>query len=834
MKKPLILAIILLLTLSLVTFGIIYFVKDGNDTDNDNQSNSGNNSDVTKNDDLSTKPASIGLEFDLSTDGKSYVLTGLGSCADTDIIIPSSYNGLPVSAIKETFLYNSPVIGTVLITEADDSVKISKKRIFIPHSITSFIDSSDNTTASIPFDNVKEFQVDTNNAAYTSIDGNLYSKDAKTLISYASAKKDLSFVIPDSVTTVEGKAFYQTNNLVSLTIGTGVTKFANLTLDTPSTPPIFTPGGSISDSVVIKPGTDILNSNSQVKKLVEIYNKSKLTINDYTKNYMSLSSDILNIYSDTDGQKKTFKNADGYLFYEDGDTCYLMGYDGNANAITLPQSCNSKRYDIYKYAFYNNSDIISLTISSGVDTIGESAFGCCYELKNVTILDGVKKISDYVFDSCLELEKITLPNSLKEIKNCGFYSCEKLTYNKYENAYYLGNESNPYLVLVKTEETNSNTFTTNANTKFIAPSSLDLVTAKNFIIPDSVEYIGDYTFASYSIATITIGKNVSYIDSNAFLCAYILEIYNRSALDVSKYFDSDSQKVYNIYSDTEGEKKTFEDPNGFLFYHSSDACYLYGYNGDDEIVTLPESCNDSEYELYINAFSGNKKIKKLTIPDTVKSISEYAFSGCINLTEVTIPQSVTDIGSNAFEGCAALTNISIPNSVTSIGNCTFLQCVSLTSISVAEDNLNYTSIDGHLYSKDGKTFIQYAMGKTNETFTIPESVTKIENYAFMYCTALKSVTIGSCVTEIGYYAFFGCSSLESIVIPESVTKIDYFAFVECTNLGSVTFEDPNGWKLNSWFQQNVKVFSSEFISDTAKAAELVKSLSGFYEYLTKD
>lgn len=71
---------------------------------------------------------------------------------------------------------------------------------------------------------------------------------------------------------------------------------------------------------------------------------------------------------------------------------------------------------------------------------------------------------------------------------------------------------------------------------------------------------------------------------------------------------------------------------------------------------------------------------ELILPDTVKTIDDFAFSGCTGLTSVTIPGSVTSIGQNTFSGCTGLTSITIPSSVTSIGHLAFYNCTSLTSI----------------------------------------------------------------------------------------------------------------------------------------------------------
>ena len=171
----------------------------------------------------------------------------------------------------------------------------------------------------------------------------------------------------------------------------------------------------------------------------------------------------------------------------------------------------------------------------------------------------------------------------------------------------------------------------------------------------------------------------------------------------------------------------------------------------------------------------------------VTSIGDLAFYYCSSLTSVVIPDSVTSIGDLAFYYCSSLTSVVIPDSVTSIGDYAFSDCDSLSSIEVGDDNKYYKSIDGSLYSKDGKTLIQYSIGNQDTSFVIPDSVTSIGDYAFSDCDSLSSVVIPDSVTSIGDYAFYRCTGLSSVVIGDSVTSIGYGAFYNCDSLKHVYY-----------------------------------------------
>ena len=149
-------------------------------------------------------------------------------------------------------------------------------------------------------------------------------------------------------------------------------------------------------------------------------------------------------------------------------------------------------------------------------------------------------------------------------------------------------------------------------------------------------------------------------------------------------------------------------------------------------------------------------------------------------------KTVTSIRYSAFYSCDSLTSVSIPDSVEQIGTNLFVGCSKLKTISVSPDHPYFATIDGVLFRKADKALISYPAGIKSSTYTIPQGIASIGDYAFDSCTSLTSVSITDSVTSIGDYAFGSCTFLTSVSIPDSVTSIGDRAFSYCKSLTSVS------------------------------------------------
>ena len=235
-------------------------------------------------------------------------------------------------------------------------------------------------------------------------------------------------------------------------------------------------------------------------------------------------------------------------------------------------------------------------------------------------------------------------------------------------------------------------------------------------------------------------------------------------------------------------------------------------------ITLSASLVKIEASLFYNCTS----LSKITIPNSVTSIGNGAFNHCSSLSNITIPTSVTNIGFDAFSFCQNITSINIPFSVTTIGNCPF-RSGGIASINVDANNPNYSSKDGVLYNKNKTTIVECPPMKTG-VFTIPETVTKISNFAFDACKLLTDIKIPSTVTSIGYYGIAECTGLSNLSIPSSVSTINDYAFIGNTGLTSFYANSTTPVRVNS------NVFNS--INKTTCTLYVPKGSKSLYQVAT--
>lgn len=478
---------------------------------------------------------SINLSFKFDEEAQGYVVQSIGSEINCIITIPATYKSYPVIGIKElAFNFNNATL-----SYNDQIIEIN-----IPESVTYIGDSAFRNC-----DNLENINVDENNQYYKSIDGTLYTKDGKTLLVYAIAKKENNLIIPEGVTTIAKYAFYSCQNLEFVTFPESLVdigksafescyslkniKFPNglktiaehafsgcvnlITLDLPST--LETVGDfafsgcdyiemfNIGDN--LKPFSNWVIWNSKIKS----FNVSE------NNNY--------------------YQSIEGDLYSKDGKT--LIAY-ANGKEQTSYKVSNTVT-TIGTYAFCN-SNLENIEISDSVTTIEEYAFSYNNKLKDIKFSENLKIIQAYAFGGCSNLVSVTLPNSLETIEKYAFISCSELI------SVYIGDNTasiSPYafycenLKLINISKNNQyfstidgNVYSKDGTVLYVYATGKD---SKNFTVPDHVTTIKEGAiWVHKKLRTIIIPKNVTVVEKNAIYdIVYYLEVYCEASKKPSGY-----------------------------------------------------------------------------------------------------------------------------------------------------------------------------------------------------------------------------------------------------------------------------------------------------------
>ena len=543
----------------------------------------------------------------------------------------------------------------------------------------------------------------------------------------------------------------------------------------------------------------------------------------------------------------------------------------NLTGVTIPNTVTS----IGEYAFSSCSHITSVTIPNGVETIGVRAFYNCSQLSTLTILNGVEIIGASAFYHC-NLHTVTIPASVTSIgsdafscsnldsvffkaTNCSsaanaFENCSHLTYlnigsnvqtipanifaycNALRSIYIPSSVStigtNPFhhchgLDTIIVEEENSVYTSGNHYNAIIHSATHTLVTGcKSTVIPNSVTQIGGYAFAGCTGLTgpYTIPNQIIVIGASAYS-----DCTSLTSLTIGHNVDSIGNSAFSGCSAISS-----------VAFNADSCRYMgAGFSSCNSFSTLAIGNNVKAIPAY--AFRGCSHLTgMLVIPDSVKTIGEYAFNGCSGLTLLSIGNSVTSIGNSAFYSCNEMGGtLTIPQSVKSIGSSAFYNCPGFTSLvfnadSCATGSFSRCSNVSTLTIGDNVKIIPESafsgLSLITGTLTLPSTLMYIGGSAFSNCSGLTGlIAIPDSVQAIGSYAFQNCSGLTSLTIGKAVSNIGSYAFQNCSGLASIAFNADSCVSMGIGSNDN-PVFSGCTNAATLSIGENVKTIPAYAFY----
>lgn len=272
-----------------------------------------------------------------------------------------------------------------------------------------------------------------------------------------------------------------------------------------------------------------------------------------------------------------------------------------------------------------------------VESIGDSVFAGCRNLKAVVLPSSLRRIGIMAFSGCDSMTTINIPENVAIIDEEAFDGCKRLT----------------------------DIMIPNGMTKINFASFANCKELRNIEIPESVTIIDRYAFANCDSLNITINNSEDDVEIGefAFDKCHSVTFTKESTIPNA----SDLAFSIKITSDSTAEVT------------KSNASKVFG------TISIPERVR-VDHKLYTitnigaSAFDQCTKLTSVTIPESVTTIEDNAFNFCTVLTSIEIPSSVTTIGESAFSDCTNLRNLEIPGSVISIGKFAFAYCKNLSIV----------------------------------------------------------------------------------------------------------------------------------------------------------
>ena len=363
-------------------------------------------------------------------------------------------------------------------------------------------------------------------------------------------------------------------------------------------------------------------------------------------------------------------------------------------------------------------------------TIDYSAFADCNNLYEIEIPQGVVNIGEKAFARLDNLKNIDIPDSVTNITTLAFYRCNGLvsvqvpgSVTAIKNGTF--RECNNLKKVILNEGVAKI-----EGSAFVFCSSLEQIK-----LPQSLMSIGSGAFDNCtSLISVELPDN-AIISSNAF----------KECKNLSDIVISDTNNNYIV-------------KNGILYNKNM-----------TRILCYPAGIKDTEF----------------FVPDTVKTIGDFAFYGTKALESINIPDSVTNIGTDAFGECSGLKEVVIPDSVTSMGEAVFYKCTSLEKVKLS---VNITSPNPAVF--------QYC--SSLKEVVLPESMKFISFFMFSYCKEITNIVLPDTLTSVLGSAFQNCDNLKNITVPKNVTTIQDYALGYYYDEQSATYKKYDDFTISGY------------------------------------
>ena len=616
------------------------------------------------------------LTFELNSDGESYSVTCCDTSAEGELVIPDTYNGLPVTNIGNSAFSSC----TSLIS------------ITIPNSVTSFDDF-----------------------AFISCGiSSIVIPDSVSYISFGAFEECTnltSIIIPDSVISIGDSAFGHCTNLTSIIISDSVTSIGQGAFESCSNLKAIT----IPDSVIniadraFQNCTSLISINVGEKNTnystVEgiLFNKDKTILIKYPEG----KTDSEYIFPDSviSIGNYAFFNCDSFISITIPDTVTNIGngaFGGcsNLKSIIIPDSVTS----IESGVFLSCTNLLFISLPDSITSIGTEAFCGCTNLTSITIPNRVTKIQNHAFFECTRLTSVTIPDSVTSIGNSAFFGCCTL-----EFVFYTGFKGDW--------------------------ANITIGDYNSPILNASIHYnTTDHIYEDKIDSEVTCTNNGSK-HKECNVCDYSLddEVIPALGHNYSSEWTIDIEPTCTEEGSKSHHCSRCDNKSDITVIPATVHNYVDGIcSGCEKTEFLYLNLNEDGKSYYVSGcdkgVNGEISIPKTYKGKPVTSIGFKAFYDCTGLTSIIIPDTVTNIEGWAFFNTGIYNNSeNWDNDVLYVGNHLIKAKKSLSgAYSIKEGTV---SIAGCAF--DSETLFT--------SITIPNSIKNIGESAFECCSYLKYV-----------------------------------------------------------------------------------------------
>ncbi len=471
------------------------------------------------------------------------------------------------------------------------------------------------------------------------------------------------------------------------------------------------------------------------------------------------------IYTVAEGNP-VYKSKDGVIYSKDGKS--LLHYPSGKleETITVADGIET----IGGYAFANNEDVVKISLPSSVKSIEEHAFDGCDKLNKLNFPEGITKIGDYALYECSSLAEIKLPESLKTIGAHAFDYCLSLKDVTVPNAVvqigdgaFMRCKSLSKIMLPSSLERYGYQVFTGCNMlkEFkIAPGNSNFRISDGILYSFNGEELVDYPYAKgedkikiktgvKSVRAYAFYKDITHNDAD--LSDYIVEIDFSNVEKIGAYSFANRDAIGAVQLPS-----TLKEFSSTAFYDCHNIV-AYRIKDNKNFISVDDVLFSADKKTLVAYPAGNINLG-YTIPEGTENITDYAFLNASSLTEVNFPSSLKTIGDYSFHKLNMLTRVELGNNLESIGKYAFANCVSLEEVKIPDNTIEVLS-DGAFTCCDGVF-----------DFKVPYGVKTIGKEVFRESAYLVYIEIPETVTKIDDYAFYDMDNITEVTIPDSVTE----------------------------------------------------------------